>query len=74
MRRKFPKPGTGVVGSGCAVLLVGLIGLPVVFLSFDASAEAFAWLGGIALIAGLLAAHFGESVHETLLKIVAWFG
>lgn len=72
MQSDFPRPGTGIVGFGCAAVLVVLIGLPVV-LSFEAGVPAFACLGALAVIVGLLAAHFGEAVHETLLKIAAWF-
>jgi hypothetical protein len=66
--KKFPQPGTGVIGFGCMFIFLMIAFLPTIVAGTKVD---WAVTTGIAVIVGLVAARFGEPVFE---KVIHWFG
>jgi|GEM_PF-6631977 len=65
---RLPKPGTGIVGFGCAFVVVIVAGIPAVL---GSGLLAWAVLAGASILIGLIAARFGEPFFERMLKVLA---
>jgi len=65
--KKFPQPGTGVIGFGCMFIFVMVAALPTIVAGTRID---LAVITSVAVVLGLLAARFGERVLE---RAISWF-
>lgn len=63
---------TGFVGFGCGAILVFAMLLPLALSSSEGTSRPLVLAGAVALIAGLVAARYGDPVFEFLLRVAGW--
>jgi hypothetical protein len=64
--------GTGLAGFGCGTILVFAMLLPFALGVAEDSARPVVFVAVVALLAGLVAARYGDRVFEFLLRIAGW--